>query len=67
MSRRTVKPLFPIALTVAEAALALGMDRPSLTQEIRLGRIPLYQKGLQSRLLVTDIVEYVRSEWIRKS
>lgn len=67
MARRTVKPLFPIALTVHETALALGIPRDDLMIDVRLGRIPLYQKGLQTRLLVTDVVDYVREQWIKKS
>lgn len=53
--------LFPIALTVNQAAKALGgIDRKIIYQFLRVG-LPRYRIGTRKLILVDDLVEFIRT------
>jgi len=64
---RTSPRLFPILLSVADASRALGVDRARLYAAIRAGHLALFRDGVKKRILVADLVEWVRHHWTRES
>lgn len=58
--------LWPLTLTISEAAAALHLQRRELYDAIRLDGLPLYRKGVRKFVLVADLVEWVRERWPRE-
>jgi hypothetical protein len=61
--RARVTPLFPIAVSVSRAAECLGVDRAVIDEAVRMGHLIVYQRGLKRRILVEDLVRWVRTTW----
>ena len=58
--------LWPITLTVSEAASALHVHRREIYSGIKLDGLPLYRKGVRKFLLTSDLVEWVRATFKRE-
>jgi hypothetical protein len=67
MPRARVTPLFPVAVAPARAAECLGVRRAAIDEAIRAGELIVYQKGLKRRVLVEDLVAWVRNTWKGRS
>lgn len=64
MPRARKRPLFPVALSPAAAADALGVSPKKIREAINSGALSAYDAGgNRVRILVCDLVEYVRSWW----
>jgi excisionase family DNA binding protein len=55
--------LFPIALSVNGAAEAMSLPRRKLRDAIRDGHLIAYQNGTHVRVLVEDLVAWVKTTW----
>jgi hypothetical protein len=64
MARARRKPLFPIALSPAATADALQIRLKVVRDAILSGALPAYQTDRRVRVLVADLVEWVRT-WPR--
>lgn len=67
MPRPRKHSLFPIALSVQAASDALGLDKNGrfVREAVARGELPAYRaRGRRERVLVVDLVEWVRS-WPR--
>jgi excisionase family DNA binding protein len=64
MPRKRPRPLWPVALPIATAALVLGIRRAEIYEAVELDRLPAYRKGTRVRVLTEDLVKLVRS-WPR--
>lgn len=54
-------PLFPVALSVESAAIALGVPARWLRAQVHAGLVPAFDMGgRRIRVLVADLVEFVR-------
>jgi hypothetical protein len=56
-------PLFPVALSPNRSAEVLGIRADQIQEAIRVGDLIVYQKGLKRRVLVEDLVAWVRNTW----
>jgi excisionase family DNA binding protein len=63
---RIASRIYPIMLSVAETAAAIGVDRTVVYEWIE-GGLPLYRIGVKRKILVADLVEYVRAHMKRES
>jgi excisionase family DNA binding protein len=63
---RVASRLYPIMLSVAEAAAEMGVDRWTVYAWIEAG-LPLYRIGTKRKILVADLVEYIRANLKRES
>lgn len=57
--------LWPITLSVAEVAAALGIDRTHVYSMIA-GGLPLYRIGVKRKILVADLVDFIRANFKRE-
>jgi excisionase family DNA binding protein len=56
-----VRRIFPVSLSVAETAVATGLNVRTVKQHIAENRLPAYKaKGRRRLVLVADIVEFIR-------
>ena len=55
--------LFPVAMSPARAADALGIRAAEMSDAIVLGDVPVYQKGARRFVLTEDLVRWVRETW----
>jgi excisionase family DNA binding protein len=58
------RPLWPLALSVEEISTALHIPPTTVRAAIRSGELAAYKKGVRVVILVTDIVEWVKT-WER--
>jgi excisionase family DNA binding protein len=58
--------LWPITLTISEAAKVLHVHRRELYDAINNG-LPLYRKGVRKFLLTADLVDWIRAHWRREN
>jgi hypothetical protein len=58
---RTVATLNPIALSPAQTALAIGVQRRELRLAIQKNLIPVFKIGNRRRILYEDAIAWVRS------
>ena len=63
---RVASRLYPICLTVAETAAAIGVHRETVYEWIAAG-LPLYRIGTKRKILVADLVEHIRANVKRES
>ena len=59
--------LWPITLTINEAAKALHVHRREIYDGIKLNGLPLYRKGVRKFVLTADLIEWIRRTWKRES
>lgn len=57
---RVASRIYPIMLSVAEVAAAIGVERVTVYEWIANG-LPLYRIGVKRKILVADLVEYLRA------
>jgi hypothetical protein len=55
--------LFPVAMSPAACAEALQIHRRKIDRAIRFEGLPVYQNGSERRVLVQDLVDWVRRTW----
>ena len=70
MARLRKRSLFPIALSKAEAATALGVSIRVVDRAVAEGKLPIYRTpyGIRKdKILVQDIVEWIKRDWKRRS
>jgi excisionase family DNA binding protein len=65
-TRKRERRLWPITLTIAEAANALGVDRHAIYDGVKFDGLALYRRGVRRFLLTADLVEWVRATWNRE-
>jgi len=65
MARARAFRLFPIALSPQGVADALGIHRGKIDAAIHAGELAVYQHGSHKRILVCDVVDWIRD--LRKS
>jgi len=58
--------LYPIALSPAQASEALQIQPEEVTAAIKTGKLVAYPIGARRRVLVVDLVEWVRT-WSKRS
>ena len=63
MPRERRTTLFPIAVSPAMAADALGIRAEQIQDAITRGELHCYVKGVRKRVLIADLVEWVRNYW----
>jgi hypothetical protein len=63
MPRERRTTLFPIAISPARAADALGIRAEQMQEAISRGELTCYVKGVRKRVLVADLTEWVRKFW----
>ena len=63
MARR----IFPVAVTIAELAASMGLDRNKISEAVRLQRLPIYRVGVKRLVIVQDAVEWLRRDFPRES
>lgn len=63
MPRERRTSLFPVAVSPARAAESLGIKVERIQEAIKSGELPCYIKGVQRRVLVADLTEWVRNTW----
>lgn len=64
MPRRTKSPLYPIALSANALAQCLDIHSRKVYAAIKDGALPVYENGKSRRILVSDVVDWVRT-WKR--
>lgn len=64
MSARSKQPLWPVAVSMRQAAECLGVRREKIAVAVREGALPAYRSGTQVRVLTEDLVALVRT-WER--
>jgi excisionase family DNA binding protein len=57
------RKLFPIAVSVAEVADSLGVERREIYRAIKEHGLPVYRHGTKRRILVADVVAWIRATW----
>jgi hypothetical protein len=66
MAYKSKRKLYPVAVSIAEAASVLGVTRTTIELSLKAGhlvaRIPEYGTR-RPRILVDDLVSYVRTYW----
>ncbi len=55
--------VWPITLTVSEAAKALHVDRHAIYDAVRFDGLALYRKGVRKFVLTSDLIEWVKQTW----
>lgn len=60
------RKLWPIMLSISEAATAIGVERRTVYQMIASG-MPVYRIGVKKRILTADFVEAIRATFKRES
>jgi excisionase family DNA binding protein len=67
MARKSrVRKLFPIARSVESACECLdGIHHSYVRAAVRSGALPVYRLGTKRRVLVADLIAWVRTEWKR--
>jgi hypothetical protein len=64
MPRARINRLFPVALSPAQAADALGGIRPERVRDlIAEADVPVYRVGMRRLVLVADLVTAIRKHW----
>jgi hypothetical protein len=63
MPRERRTSLFPVAVSPARAADALGIRAEEINEAIKHGELHCYVKGIRRRVLIADLVEWVRHYW----
>lgn len=63
MSRE--RRLYPLMLSVAECAAVIGVERRTVYQMIDNG-LPLYRIGVKRKILVADLVDFIRQTFKRE-
>lgn len=58
--------IYPILISTSEAASALGVDRKVIYQMYDAG-LPRYRIGTKQKILVADLVEFIRHFYKRES
>ncbi|UGX93682.1 helix-turn-helix domain-containing protein [Bradyrhizobium barranii subsp. barranii] len=53
----------PIALSLLQAAELLGVHERHILNAVRSHELPAYQRGIAVRVLMTDLVDWVREHW----
>jgi len=53
--------LWPIWLSVSELGRALGLERKVIYEWIRLGGLPVYKIGTKRKILIEDVVAFIRA------
>jgi excisionase family DNA binding protein len=61
--RRALRPIWPIAVSVKEAAECLSVTRRLLYEARDAGFLSFYRHGPTVRVLTADLVDYVRTHW----
>jgi excisionase family DNA binding protein len=67
MPRAHKTPLWPVALSPARAAAVLGIRPDQIQEAIRAGHLPVYTIGIKRRVLIEDLVAYVRAHFTKGS
>ena len=65
MTQRVSRPLFPIAMTVAELTTALRIERRVVYEALKAGELTAYRKGLRRVIPVTDAIQWIKQTWKR--
>jgi excisionase family DNA binding protein len=60
---RTSRRLWPILLSVSEAAQALGVHRTEIYAAIASGALPCFQHGVKRRILTESLVAWIKRTW----
>lgn len=60
----TIRPL--IMLNIAQTADALGVERKTVYQMIQNG-LPLYRIGVKRKILIADLIDYIRKNFKREA
>ena len=60
MARQRAFRLFPLALSPQGVSDALGIHRGKIDAAIHAGELAVYQHGAQRRILVCDVVDWIR-------
>lgn len=63
MPRKRRTPLFPVAVSPARAAESLDIQPEEIQDAIKSGELPCYIKGIRRRVLIADLIEWVRHYW----
>jgi hypothetical protein len=66
MPRRRVTPLFPIAISPSRLADVLEVSRDVIGAAITAGHLRVYQHGLARRILIEDVVMWIKTTWTIK-
>jgi excisionase family DNA binding protein len=61
MGRPRKNALYPVAIAPSRAAECLGLHRSKIDAAVRAGDLRVYTLGLARRILVCDLIEWVRS------
>ncbi len=66
MGRPLKNRLFPVALSLSQAATCLGVSRETIVEGVRTNQLPYFHAptGSRKRVLVADLVAFVRT-WRR--
>ena len=59
--------LWPITLTISEAASALHLHRRDIYAAAKLDGLPIYRKGVRKFCLTADLTEWVRAIFKREA
>jgi len=59
------RTLYPCAVSPNEAAAVLGIRAEQIKEAVRMGALPVYQLGTKRRVLIDDLVAWVRATWKR--
>jgi excisionase family DNA binding protein len=60
------RPLYPIAVSPTMAAHVLGIHKDKIYSAINDGELSIYTLGAQRRVLIADIVDWIRATWNRE-
>ena len=63
MSYIRATPIMPLAVSVLRAAAMLDVRRQVIDEAVKLGHLRVYQHGNARRILIEDIVEWIKNEW----
>ena len=62
------RPIFPVALSIQSASDALDIPRRVVAEAVTLGDLAAYSgPGKRIRILVPDLVAWVKSSWPRRT
>jgi hypothetical protein len=65
MPRARTKKIFPLALSPAMTADALGIRADEIAAAILSGDLPIYRVGTRRRIFVRDALRWARRNWTR--
>jgi excisionase family DNA binding protein len=58
--------LYPLAMTIAECAEQLHLERKVLYRACREEGLPIYRRGVRRYLLTDDVLHWIRRTWKRE-